>query len=414
VSQLRVLRVASVFPPPPAAAPDTLAAFDPFGGMQSHTGQLSAALDDLGVAQIVLTAWRPGAARRTPLGRHGEVLRLGIPLRRLRQLYGIAAAPRLPALARNRDVVHVHLGEDLAALPLGLAAARLAGAPLVLTVHCSLRHTLAGRGARTAVLRTVGAAQEGVVARRASRVLALTAGTAAALARDGVQAERLAVIPSGVDLRRFADATDDPLPEVPSRRVLYVGRLAAQKGPVTAVRAFARMRIDATLVVVGDGPLRRLVEATARGCGIADRVRMVGFVPHEEVRAYLRHADVLVLPSLYEELGSVLLEAMAAGLPVVASAVGGIPTVVRDGVTGLLVAPRDEAGFAAALDRVLADEALRGGLSQAGRRAARAYDWRRLAGRVLDVYDAALVEGTCRPRRRGEGPLTRAGGGDGP
>lgn len=387
--RLRVLRLTSVYPPPPAARPAGLAGFDAFGGLQSHSGQLAGALDDLGVAQTVVTAWRPGAPRWTALGRHGQVLRSGVALRRCRQLYALAAAPVLPAVSRGCHVVHVHLGEDLAVAPLGLAAARLAAAPLVLTVHCSLRHTFQARGPHAALLGTAGAWLQEVAQRRAVRVIVLTSRTADVLRRGGLADRNLTVIPSGVDLGRFAAAAGDPLPDVRGPRVVYLGRLVAQKDPVTAVRAFARMRADATLVVVGDGPLRRVVEDAARGHGVAHRTRMVGAVNHDRVAAFLRHADVVVVPSVYEELGSVVLEAMAAGVPAVGSSVGGIPSAIEDGVTGLLVAPRDVGGFAGALDRVLSDPGLRAHLGSGARRAAARYDWRVLARRVLDVYHRA-------------------------
>jgi hypothetical protein len=108
-------------------------------------------------------------------------------------------------------------------------------------------------------------------------------------------------------------------------------------------------------VVVGDGPLRAAVEAAVADSPARHRVHLVGLVPHERVPAYLQHADAFVLPAQYEELGSVLVEAMAAGLPVVANDVGGIPDLVTDGVTGRLVERGDLPALAKALDESLAD-----------------------------------------------------------
>jgi 2-deoxystreptamine N-acetyl-D-glucosaminyltransferase/2-deoxystreptamine glucosyltransferase len=113
---------------------------------------------------------------------------------------------------------------------------------------------------------------------------------------------------------------------------------------------------------------------------------MTGFVEHSAVPAVLASLDVLVLPSAYEEMGSVLVEAMASGLPVVASAVGGIPEVVRDGETGLLVPPGDVAALAGVLDRLAADPELRARLAAGARARARDYAWPRLAGEVAAVY----------------------------
>jgi 2-deoxystreptamine N-acetyl-D-glucosaminyltransferase/2-deoxystreptamine glucosyltransferase len=153
------------------------------------------------------------------------------------------------------------------------------------------------------------------------------------------------------------------------------------------------MREAADLVVVGDGPERGRVEALAAGCGRAGRVRLAGFVAHDAVPAVLASLDVLVLPSVYEEMGSVLTEAMASGLPVVASAVGGIPEVVRDGETGLLVPPLDVAALAEVLDRLAADPGLRARLAEGARTHARDYAWPRLAGEVAALYRRVAREG---------------------
>jgi glycogen synthase len=380
---LRVLRLASVFEPPVAAVAAG-ARYDPFGGMQSHTGQLTRALDACGVAQTVVTAWRPGGRRREPVGDHSQVLRLGVPTRRLRQLYAPAAAAAVPRLAARADLVHVHLGEDLAVVPLGRLAAggRL---PLVLTIHCSLRHTLRGRGARVLALSTVGAALEARGERWADAVIVLTPRLADRLVAGGADPSRVHVIPSGVDLRRFAGPLPDPAPGLPRPRVLFVGRLAAQKGVATLVEAVPLLRNAGSVTLVGDGPQRRDMERRAARLG-PGRVHFQGFVPHREVPAWLTAADVLVLPSAYEELGSVLLEAMAAGLPVVASAVGGISDALGD--AGRLVPPGDPAALAAAVDEVLGDPALAERLGEAGRRRAAAFSWDVLAGQVLGVYRA--------------------------
>jgi glycosyltransferase involved in cell wall biosynthesis len=192
-----------------------------------------------------------------------------------------------------------------------------------------------------------------------------------------------------VDLRRFARPRPDPAPDLPRPRVLFVGRLAAQKGVTTLLEAVPLLRSPAAVVLVGDGPLRPALERQAARVA-PSRVRFQGFVPHADVPAWLAAADVLVLPSVYEELGSVLLEAMAAGLPVVASAVGGIPDAL--GPAGRLVPAGDPAALAAAVDEVLDDPALAAELTAAARRRAAAFSWDTLAGQVLEVY-RQVVEG---------------------
>ena len=152
-----MLRVCSVFEPPPSALVGRGVRFDPVGGMQNHTAELTRALDRRGALQTVLTTRPPTAPNLQRLGDHARVIRLGLPFRRLRQLYAPQAAVLAPILAARTDVVHVHLGEDLAVVPVGAAAARLRHLPLVLNVHTSLRHTLAVGDLRSAILKALGA-----------------------------------------------------------------------------------------------------------------------------------------------------------------------------------------------------------------------------------------------------------------
>jgi glycosyltransferase involved in cell wall biosynthesis len=278
----------------------------------------------------------------------------------------------------------------VAVLPVAAAAARRLRAPLVVTIHCSLRHTLAVTGARSAFLRAVGGTAEIMTVRRAAAVITLTERLAGALRDSAVPAERLHPIPSGVRLDRFGAAAAPA--GLPRPAVVYVGRLHRQKGLDTLLRAVARLP-GVQAVLVGDGPQRGALQRLAAGLGVAGRLHVTGFVPHSEVAGMLAAADVVVLPSRYEELGTSLLEAMAAGRPVVASRVGGIPEVVRDGADGLLVPARDEAALASAISRLLRDAPLAESLARSARARAASYDWRGLAQRVAGVYRAVLGQG---------------------
>jgi hypothetical protein len=118
-TRIRVLRLCSVFEPPPSALANKGVKFDPVGGMQNHTAELTRALDRRGILQTVLTTCPPTAPRFQRLGDHARVMRVGLPVRLFRQLYGPQAAIIAPILAARADVVHVHFGEDLAVLPVG-------------------------------------------------------------------------------------------------------------------------------------------------------------------------------------------------------------------------------------------------------------------------------------------------------
>jgi glycogen synthase len=404
VSRLHVLRLCSVFEPEPdpRAGADGLdraaTAYDPVGGMQNHTASLTRSLDAVGVRQTVVTSRLAAPTGTSPVGQGARVHRVGLRTTRLRQLWAACALPRVLGLRGRRrpDVVHAHQGEDVAVLLLGMLAARVHGCPLVVTLHCSVRHTLTGRSWRTRWLRVVGGAVERAALRRASAVLVLVPRTAAAVRRDGIDPDRVHVLPSGFEPALFERDHPDLLADVPRPRVGYVGRWCEQKRPDLLVEAFGGVATPASLVLVGDGPLRPQVEDAVRRSPARSRIHSRGFVPHTEVPAVLAGLDLLVLPSTYEEMGSVLVEAMASGLPVVASRVGGIPDVVRDAETGVLVPPLDVAALTAAVEEVLADPAMRAKLGEEARRVSADYAWPALGRRVHDVYRSVLADPVVR------------------
>jgi len=220
----------------------------------------------------------------------------------------------------------------------------------------------------------------------------------------GADPARIAVIPCGVDTNLFlpgdqaaaraALGLDDQL------QLLYVGRLAPIKGLETLLDAMARLRATGTRVhlsIVGgdaDEPLNGHegeLRARLARLDLRSAVTFVGAQPQERLRAWYVAADATVLPSHYESFGMVAMEAMACGIPVVASRVGGLQTTVRDGVTGLLVPDHDPAALAGALDRLLGDPDLRFRLGREGVQWAARHRWPCIAEAVCREY-AALVE----------------------
>jgi glycogen(starch) synthase len=389
---LRVLRLCSVFEPPDSAIAGRGARFDPIGGMQDHTAGLTRRLARRGVTQIVLTTRPPTAPRRQPLGPNARVIRVGLPVRRARQLWALPAAVLAPRLARRADLVHAHLGEDLAVLPLAFLAARRRRLPVVVTVHASPAHTIRARDLRTALVVALGGPIERWAQRRAAATIVLTERMAARVAPVAGR-ERVRVMRRGVDRDAFTDPGPDPFPTLCGRpRVVFLGRLARSKGVDTLVAAAARLRTPGVQVVlVGDGPARAQVEAASRRLGVDGRVHITGFVPHHRTPAVLASADLIVLPSVYEELGTVLVEALQVGLPAVATDVGGIPEVVEHGRTGLLVKPGDPAALAAAIDAVVGDPEVARRMGAAARERAPEYDWERVADEVRALYDQVLA-----------------------
>ncbi|MEX1026285.1 MAG: glycosyltransferase family 4 protein [Planctomycetota bacterium] len=189
----------------------------------------------------------------------------------------------------------------------------------------------------------------------------------------------------------------EPPPQRVGRRILFLGRLVPEKGVATLLEAWPRVLAavpDAVLDLVGDGPQRPELEALAQRLGL-DASIFSGKIPHHEVHARMQASSALVFPSIWlEAYGIISLEAFRAGLPVVASRIGGIPEVVTEGETGLLAPPRDAAALAEALIRVLTDDALHarlvaGCLAEAERRRDDAP-----MHAVFEQYERALQRGT--------------------
>jgi len=180
--------------------------------------------------------------------------------------------------------------------------------------------------------------------------------------------------------------------------LLFVGRIQALKGPDVAVRALAELgRPDAQLVIVGGasgdagGAESNRIGALVDELGLHDRVQFVEPQPHHILSTYYRAADVVLVPSRSESFGLVALEAAACGIPVVASAVGGLLSLVDDGVTGRLVEGRDPSHYAHAVAGILDDESLRRSMSIAAVERARRYTWSFAAARLRRLYSDLTV-----------------------
>jgi len=169
--------------------------------------------------------------------------------------------------------------------------------------------------------------------------------------------------------------------------ILGIGRLVPQKGFDVLLRAFARANIAGwKLLIAGEGPERDALENLLRDLGLREHAKLIGRADRSMAAALFRGCEFFVLPSRMEPLGIVNLEAMAAGKPVIASRVGGVPEIVIEGETGLLFPAENDRALAAALARLASDTALRERLGAAGRRAAGEFTWPAIAGQYSRIY----------------------------
>jgi phosphatidylinositol alpha-mannosyltransferase len=213
------------------------------------------------------------------------------------------------------------------------------------------------------------------------------------------------IIPNGVELDRFERA--EPYEQLRDGvlNILFVGRLEERKGLIHLLKAYHRLRkrrVDARLLVVGAGPKLREYRRYVGLRGIRD-VEFLGRVTDEEKARYFASADVFCAPATGQEsFGIVLLEAMAAGVPIVASDIHGYKQVVQRGVQGLLVEPRKPRALAAALYTLALDPEMRDRMGEAGRARAPEFSWERVTEQVIDFYrevrTAALSSGAVLPR----------------
>jgi glycosyltransferase involved in cell wall biosynthesis len=308
-------------------------------------------------------------------------------------LAGMVAIWRLCRRTRY-DVIHVHWPLPLALF--GWAAQRARPARIVTTFYgVELRWV---KGALPFLKGFLVWA-----ARRSDRVVAISNYTAAEL-------RELADVP--IEVIPYTTSLPDVTPAAASATrdgagpVLFVGRLVERKGVAHLIEAMARLgSLGPQLEIVGDGPERPGLEALAQRLGVANRVVFRGKIPSDELQASYARAAVCVLPSVLdargdtEGLGVVLLEAMNYGTPVIASRIGGIPDIVEDGVSGLLVPPGDADALAAAVRRLRDDPALARRLGEAGRRRLREqFSWEAIVRRWLDLYTAVVAPRQAPPR----------------
>jgi glycosyltransferase involved in cell wall biosynthesis len=374
--RLRVLQVGKFYPPH-------------MGGIETHVESLCKSLRDRVDVEVAVAndTWR---TTHEVVGR--------IKVTRVGTLAQMISAPICPGLVRRirrsrADVVHMHLPNPPAVL--ALIASGYKGS-VVLTYHSDVvRQKMLGALFQPILKRAL----------KRSTIIATSERYIETSPVLSAHRDRCRVIPYGISLDRFNKCEPGLVASVRAqfgpRIVLAVGRLVYYKGFNVLVRAMRD--VDATLVLVGDGPLRSQLQRDAQAAGVGNRVVFLGEIQNHRIAPFFHAADLFVLPSVArsEAFGIVQLEAMACGTPVINTDLpSGVPTVSLDGVTGITVPPADSQSLAAAINRVLNDPTLRAAYGQAARRRVKAeFTVERMGAQVVQLYrDVLACEHSARSR----------------
>ena len=371
----RVLEIGKFYPPH-------------MGGIETHLQDLCGEL----TRSIPLRVLVANDSRR-----HLDEIVDGVRVIRLAPLLNVSTAPVCPRMApeirrARADLVHIHLPNPAALLAYFASAHR---GRLVLTWHSDV--------VRPPLVTRALAPLQRIALRRASACIVTSRRYLETSPILSERSRRCRVIPYGIRFERFLHCDPGAVARIRSRfgarLLLAVGRFAYYKGFEFLIHAMRY--VDGHLLLIGDGPLREMLERDARALGVSDRVSFLGEIHNRMLAPYYHAADVFVLPSVArsEAFGIVQLEAMACGLPVVNTRLdSGVPSVSLDGTTGLTVPPCAPEPLAVAINRLLDDPALRARYGAAGRRRVAAeFNLDLMTRRTLDLYREAL-SCRCDPR----------------
>lgn len=347
------------------------------GGIENHVRMLAEEQAQRGLDVSVLV---------TSLTRHTTVEHLhGVRVIKAARLAHLASTPLSLSLLRwmrqlQSDVVHLHVP-----YPLGEMANMWfgRGCRTVVTYHSDVVRQRLILKLYSPLLRRVLANADRVIATSPNYVR-----TSPYLARVAAKCE---IVPLGIDVDTFTRPDPDQMARIRQRwgspLLLFVGRLRYYKGLNHLIRAMRQL--DVPLLVVGSGPMELRWKSLARQCGVADRVHFLGHVDDGELPAYYASACLFILPASHrsEAFSTVLLEAMAAGVPAISTELGtGTSFVNQHCHTGLVVPPCDAAQLTTAIERLLSDETLRQRLGQQARARARSFPKQQMADRVVTLY----------------------------
>jgi len=376
------------------------------GGMNVYVRELARELGKRGLMVDIFTRWTdPTSPRILPLSEHVRVVQIKAgPIAKLHKNALFEHVPefvrRVQQFAEHEqhryDVIHSHYWLS------GLAGMSLAKAWDI--PHLTMFHTLARlkQQARPEEMESpLRIEYEGRIIVSADRIAVATPHERDQITHIyGISPQHMTIVPCGVDLQHFQPQNREQaraalgLDGKPA--LLFVGRPDPLKGGEMLIQAAGLLQQPATVIMVGgnlegDPELERL-RKVARKHGLAGKIHFVGAIPQEDLPRFYSAADVMVVPSYYESFGLVAVEALACGTPVIATKVGGLQYIVRDGENGFLIPWRCAALFAEKIDTLLSDTALLEDLRATARPSVMRYSWRSVAMQIRQIYYSLTAE----------------------
>jgi len=352
------------------------------GGIQTHVFELSKALAKKG---IEVHLFIKGKGLTIPDITIHDIRPIPVPRLTLGEYVSFSTLSAGRAKAADLDLVHGH-----SMYSFGYAMTRRKEIPYVLTAHGTqkneLKHTLETRPTPNHVITDFGSMlMERYSAKRADAVIVVSRENKEDIVSQyGIPENKVRVIHNGIDPDRFG------ISDLDTNRIVYVGRLHERKGVDRLLLSFKKVldEMDAGLTIVGSGEMEGPLKELAKKLDIEKSVRFSGFVDDDKIPGLYSSSSIFVMPSYYEGFGIVLLEAMASGLPVVATATGGAPELIENGVNGFLVTHEN---MHESIISLLQDKALRKTCGARNRKiAADQYSWDAIADRTLEVYKTLI------------------------
>jgi len=285
-------------------------------------------------------------------------------------------------VGKSCDLIHAHW--TVSGL-IALLVRKWHKKPIVLTVHGSDINALNKKFLLKLVNR--------FILSKVDNIIAVSPALKEKVIEMGILQEKLWYIPNGVDTDEFYPAPiESPVP----KRILWVGRMSKEKGLPILIKAMKEILKEipqAQLTLVGDGPERGVIDQMIEDYQLKDHIHLEGFQSHMEISRYFRNSHIFVLPSIREGFPLVTLEALASGLPCIASNVGGVKAVIEDGINGYLVSPSDARELSLKVVKLMNNPDLMKEMGEKAReRIVGQYSWDRIADRTIDLYQHAMVD----------------------